>query len=111
LPFNAFHQHQIDEHNFAIASHQKNHFCEIDKNFCAGDNPVLCGHEHHINAPLEKCFTCQFHFEKTFDSLPMFSCKMISSQINEHQIYIAHEATLAAKIISNKGPPSKMFIG
>jgi hypothetical protein len=111
LPFNAFHQHQIDEHNIAIASHQKNHQCEIDNSFCKTAINQSCGHEHHLNIPFEKCFSCQFHFEKNYDAVSIFSCTIVSSLFKVTLTNTMHAATCFARLASNKGPPSGIFIG
>ena len=105
MPFNVIHHHAIDEHRIAIASHQKNHHCEIDRNFCKDENASSCGHEHHLNIPIAKCFTCQFHFEKNYAAIAIFSRTIFSFQLNKHFISDTNAATLFAKLISNKGPP------
>ncbi len=99
------HHHIIDEHHIAIASHQKNHSCEIDRNFCKDEKASFCGHEHHLNIPAEKCFTCQFHFEKNYDATTVYSTSIFSFQLKNLLTANVNAATFFAKRISNKGPP------
>ena len=99
------HRHQVDEHNFAVASHQKKHFCEIDKSFCKNEFNTSCKHENHINIPSEKCFSCQFHFEKNYDAATFYSTPIVEFQLKKVLIADVNLATFFTKRISNKGPP------
>jgi hypothetical protein len=105
LPFNFLHHHNIDEHHIAVASHQRNHTCEIDKNFCKDENATICGHEHHLNTSLVKCFFCQFHFEKNYDAVTFYSTPIISLKFKMFVSEQIEGPTSFVKLISNKGPP------
>lgn len=111
IPFGVFHRHLMDEHRIAIVSHAKGHFCEMDNKFCKDEMNILCGHERHLNNSLTKCFTCQFHFEKNFEPVKILSYSIFFNQFKEIFSYQTIAAIKAAQLISNKGPPSKMFIG
>ncbi len=110
LPFNALHHHAEDEHRMALASHQKNHSCELDEHICQGEFTDHCQHASHISTTIVKCFFCQFHFEKNYEETGMQSTIIYSVDTKSHFEYITHAAITAAKLISNKGPPVKELL-
>jgi hypothetical protein len=106
IPFNAFHHHDEDEHIAAHHSHEKNHSCALDHQFCKAE--VLsesCEHESHVQTALPKCFSCTFHFIKQYTIqdeghavlLPQFKVTFGS--------YCLSDSDQILVWISNKGPP------
>jgi hypothetical protein len=94
----------------AMASHQKNHSCELDEHICQGEFTDHCEHTAHISTATVKCFFCQFHFEKNYEETEMLSTIIFSVDTKNQFAYITHAATIAAKLISNKGPPVKELL-
>jgi len=102
------HHHSIDEHQLAIVSHQKNHACEIENLFCKDEKASTCGHEHHLNNPIAKCFFSQFHFEKNYASSSIIFCAVFSQQLEKYFTSNTQAAISFSKLKSNKGPPVKV---
>ena len=107
VPFHAFHKHIEDEHVVALQSKNTEHQCELDEIICQGEfNADLCHHKTHLGKPIEKCFSCQYHFTKnyiiaeatTFASLLSFNESLFFSTSQKELIF--------NRFISNKGPPS-----
>jgi hypothetical protein len=105
MPFNIFHQHEVDEHRLAVLTHQKDHYCELDKHICKDETVSTCGHEHHISEPIPKCFSCQFHVEKIFDAVPVVCFHLFLQESASHYSYVTLTASVALERASNKGPP------
>ncbi|MEI6509224.1 MAG: hypothetical protein WCO54_12125 [Bacteroidota bacterium] len=105
LPFSAFHHHDTDEHYIAVASHNIQHSCELDKNFCKGINEFSCGHEKHLSIPVSKCLSCQFHFEKNYFSFYLINCKIFSVESNRYSSFQILKLNKFTELNNNKGPP------
>ena len=106
IPFNAFHQHELDSHISAILNQNSNHHCELDNDFCQQDLSQHCGHDFHLSKTLTKCFSCQFHFIKAFDILKNESNLSIGCIPYFHSKHRTKDTFLANIFQLNKGPPS-----
>jgi hypothetical protein len=105
LPFNALHHHAEDEHHIAIVSHQKDHSCELDEHICQGEFTGECDHSEHIRTTLPKCFSCQFHFIKTFEAANICSTGIFSDKVYSYFFSSYDLVASEANSIQNKGPP------
>jgi hypothetical protein len=65
MPFNAWHEHDLDQHITALSSHEE-HSCDLDEYICQGEFTRDCEHDSHIGVPVAKCFSCDFPFIKAF---------------------------------------------
>lgn len=106
LPFNAFHHHESDLHRFALSTgHKDKHSCSLDEHLCDGEFTGSCEHDAHIGSPVPECFSCDFHFIKTFHkTASLYSHSPVSS----YHLFASPSYTLNKKQIqraANKGPP------
>ncbi len=67
VPYNALHHHEEDVHYDALIAQEVNHACEFDEHHCEGEFSQSCEHTAHLCASHPNCFSCDFHFIKTFD--------------------------------------------
>lgn len=109
IPFNVLHHHAEDEHIAAIHLHKaKEHHCELDEQFCQTTLGTHCGHDTHIAKPISKCFSCEFHFIKHFES----NVFKIANNSFSHQHLFAQFVPSNLRntfvYLSNKGPPASL---
>ncbi len=107
VPFNLFHHHADHGHAEAYYAHQNNeeHHCYLDDQLCQQGLETDCGHESHIQQSITKCFSCQFHFIKHFDSHePMPVIRQYATPVTFGKL-ITGKLHAALIRISNKGPP------
>jgi len=108
VPFHAFHKHIETEHRVALQSKNTEHCCELDEIICQGEfSEDLCQHKTHLGKPIEKCFSCQFHFTKNYTlseaihSITFQSyCKLGFNKVQSNELVFN-------KLLSNKGPPTQ----
>jgi hypothetical protein len=105
IPFNAFHQHEIDRHVSAILNQNSNHHCDLDNNFCQLDLTQHCSHDFHLSKTITKCLNCLFHFIKTFDIFKNECNLRIHYLPYFHSKSITNDTFLLSIIHLNKGPP------
>lgn len=107
VPFNLLHHHAEDEHNAVVLSHEKHpaHHCELDNHFCQPEIEKECGHKAHIQETITKCFSCEFHFIKHFESGQTASEFIQTSTPVEFQMFFSEKLRHAILLQSNKGPP------
>jgi hypothetical protein len=106
LPFNAFHHHQEDEHTAALLSHEKEHSCELDARFCQDSFIGECEHGSHISTTDVKCFSCQFHFIKTYAAATVYETAVISATPCQYYQKETSAVSVHIRNIYNKGPPA-----
>jgi hypothetical protein len=106
LPFNALHQHHEEEHAAAMLSHEADHSCELDERFCQETFTRDCDHGSHIGTTHVKCFSCQFHFIKTFVSAGAHETTTFTATSHEYFIPATILVLAEVKNIQNKGPPT-----
>ncbi len=108
VPFHAFHKHIETEHMVAMQSKNYEHNCELDEIICQGEfNADLCQHRTHLGKPIEKCFSCQFHFTKNY-TLSEANQSITFQSFYELRFNNLHSIELVFnKLLSNKGPPTQ----
>ena len=107
VPFHAFHKHIESEHFVALQTKNIEHSCELDEIICQGEFKTdLCHHKTHLGKPIEKCFSCEFHFTKNYILKEAFSFVSLHS-LNQSLFFSNSQKELIFnKFISNKGPPT-----
>jgi hypothetical protein len=107
VPFNLLHHHAEDEHAAILLTHHDNpsHHCELDNHFCQPEIEQDCGHEAHIQETITKCFSCEFHFIKHFESEQESAEFFRISKPAEFQVFFSEKLRHAIILQSNKGPP------
>lgn len=108
LPFNALHHHAEDEHMAAMLHHQHHpaHHCDLDEQFCQSGPDSDCGHDSHLAKQHPKCFTCDFHFIKLFETTDLAT---VFKQVSVAAVYRDFKQTMLHKafiFVGNKGPPA-----
>lgn len=108
MPFNLLHHHAEDEHLAILLSHKNHpeHHCELDNHFCQPQIEKECGHESHIQATITKCFSCEFHFIKHFESEQSTPEFFRTSEPAAFQLFFSEKLRHAIVLFSNKGPPA-----
>jgi hypothetical protein len=108
MPFNALHHHAEDEH-FASLYNQEiaaSHHCELDDNLCDSELDHHCGHPFHLHKTIAKCFACEFHFIKHFESLAATHLLVKNKIVLSYQRFFSPALHKANIRLSNKGPPA-----
>jgi hypothetical protein len=107
VPFNVLHHHAEDEHVAIMHKHEINvtHHCELDDHFCQTDIDTDCGHRSHIQKTIDKCFACDFHFIKHFESTPSQISFIQTVKLVQYRIFVSEKLHSAIILLSNKGPP------
>jgi hypothetical protein len=105
VPFNAFHHHEEDEHTAALLSHQEEHSCELDKRFCQDAFTGNCEHGSHISTSDIKCFSCQFHFIKTFTAAEVYETNAVAEASVDYFLSPVSSESAGIQSLYNKGPP------
>ena len=111
MPFNALHKHCKEAHVEALLSGRtKLHNCELDAYACQNVFKQGCEHKNHLKSTTEDCFTCNFHFIKSYVS----SVQGIHNAVNEYSFTYAfpfykHLVNII-KCAYNKGPPTVYLI-
>lgn len=111
IPVNFLHHHAEDEHGAAMHNHElaEQHHCELDDYFCdVSTQTQHCEHPQHIAKTTAKCFSCEFHFVKHYQTS--------SSQVNsetpilytQYKTFTPASLRKALILLSNKGPPSAL---
>jgi hypothetical protein len=105
VPFNALHHHDEDEHTAALLSHHKEHSCELDERFCQDAFTGTCEHGSHISPEHVKCFSCQFHFIKTFSAAAVFQTNVPAGDSFAYFTAPVSIVSTGVNSINNRGPP------
>ena len=108
VPFNALHHHAENEHAAVLHAHDidSHHHCELDDYFCQTDVNTPCGHNSHIQKTIEKCFSCEFHFIKHFETGQSIAQLIQENSSPLFTAFISEKLHQAIILLSNKGPPS-----
>jgi hypothetical protein len=108
LPFNLLHHHAEDEHQMVMLApaDYPAHHCEMDDQFCQTTVQSHCGHKAHLQHTLTKCFSCEFHFIKHFESAQQQLSFYTNPLIAVLTTNVVSNLMEAIVLLSNKGPPS-----
>ena len=108
IPFHAFHRHIESEHTIAMQSKNTEHSCELDELICQGEfNTDVCQHKTHLGKPIEKCFSCQFHFTKNYTLSELTEIVCFNTFRKELFCNVILKELVFNEFISNKGPPTQ----
>ena len=108
VPFHAFHKHIETEHLAALQCKNTEHSCELDEIICQGEfNADLCQHRTHLGKPIEKCFSCQFHFTKNYTLSEAIQSITFQSYCKRGFNNVQSTELIFNKLLSNKGPPTQ----
>lgn len=108
MPLHLLHHHAEDGHAMAIHNQNKTeqHHCELDDYFCdVSTQAKHCEHPQHIAKTIAKCFSCEFHFVKHFQSCPFSYSTKITLRITKYKPFTPPGLRKANILLSNKGPP------
>lgn len=86
--------------------HDEEHHCELDDHFCQPSGLQTCEHKEHIQAPVSKCFSCEFHFIKIFDTQASLHLHATVKEADVQPAFIPGALHEALILLANKGPPA-----
>jgi hypothetical protein len=111
VPYNALHLHAHDEHVAAMlhAQNEVKHHCELDEFACQLSLLHACDHKSHIATSHPDCFSCTFHFIKSYQSVQVLFNHILKPNFVSYCFKTLPSNTHTLPAETNRGPPTSPF--
>ncbi|MCG9880495.1 MAG: hypothetical protein MH472_07850 [Bacteroidia bacterium] len=111
VPYNAMHKHEHDAHVAAMFNEQELelHHCELDELACQVSLLHECEHKNHITETHPDCFSCTFHFIKSYQSAQVLFNHILKPNFVSYCFKTLPSNTHKLPAETNRGPPTSPF--